>query len=1073
MRRGLRWASTTPLIFTLVAICSLILSGCSRTEHRIQADCDAYNAIAERNGDPRWSAAKYDIELDPRSRYYDIYDPDRPPLPPDDPASHVYMHHVDGLDGWGHWHDDGDRPDLENPSWREALGDYTQLTEDSAVKLDVDSALRLAYVHSPAHQQQLETLYLSALDVSEERFRLDTQFFGGSDTVYNHNGHLIPANLTYDPVAEKFVVSPPRKGLDNNRLNVGTDAQVRRRFATAGELLVGFANSFVFEFTGGDTNLASSLANFSFIQPLLRGAGRDIALEQLTFDERKLLANLRAYGQYRQGFYTQVVIGELGVTGPQRGGPSTSLQSFSGAGGVGGYLGLLQQLQQIRNSEDNLTLQLRTIERLEALYDNELVGIVQVDQFRQSIETQRNDVLLRTNAQELALDNYKTETLGLPATLPTELDQTLIEQFQLFPRQANEVLNSLLELQIRIGDTGELEDLLTRIPTLQQEVDQLQANNNLEEVDATLIKILSVIEAVGRRSDKLQADISPRSHAKEGTDEPNGSAVPSGADVPPLPELTDADQALVDFVKQQLAERAEKSEDHFNAAGEKLEGISDKLTGETRAALLNANVAWLKEMLRLSRGCLLIQARARRLDVEPRNVLDRAQSFVEPVQKLLETAADELERMEKIVPIREATMNEDEKERFAKDRQRLHDRLVDLEKGEVGYQVALTRLKAIQDEVETATRGKTLRGMAAWVQLYLQIVERLQLVPAQARLERITVEGVELEADEAFEIALTNRLDFMNGRAALVDRWRRIQVASDALQSVLNLTASGNVRTGKNNPLNFRSPTSRLRMGIEFDAPFTRLLERNAYRESLIVYQQNRRSFIQSRDGLQKGVRALLRNLEQRRKQLEIQRVAVAIAMRRVDQTQLDLNTPPPQTAPGVRVTISPTTAFNLLSAQQALQSTQNAFLSAWLNYYASRLRLYRELGIMDLDSDGRWIEQAIKRLEDSNESDEQGEPLEVPPPVPPPLLEAAIEREKQEAQSVIRKRGSARSESRQEIRTRPEGKPKLLTSFATGGFGIRDSNQTLVSTKPKSTTVPASLPRSASAKRPRIGKSP
>ena len=99
------------------------------------------------------------------------------------------------------------------------------------------------------------------------------------------------------------------------------------------------------------------MANFSFVQPLLRGAGKDIALEQLTLAERELLADLRAYHQYRQGFYTQVAIGELGVVGPQRGNGSTRLVSYSGQGFVGGYIGLLQQLQQIRNSEDNLSLQ--------------------------------------------------------------------------------------------------------------------------------------------------------------------------------------------------------------------------------------------------------------------------------------------------------------------------------------------------------------------------------------------------------------------------------------------------------------------------------------------------------------------------------------------------------------------------------------------------------------------------------------------------------------------------------------------------------------------------------------------
>ena len=259
-------------------LCVLLVSfviaagGCSRTEHRLQADREAYDVIAERNADQRWHAADYSIEIDPRSRYFDPHDPDRPPMPQDDPVSHQYMHLVDGMKGWKHWDENGERIELENPAWREALAEYVEVGEDGSVKLNIDSALRLAYVHSPSHQNQLETLYLSALDVTTERFRLDTQFFGGYGATYENN------RLT-----------------KNDQLTLGADPvlQARRRFATAGELLVGFANSFVVEFTGSSANFASSLANFSFVQPLLRGAGRDVALEQLTFVERALLANLR------------------------------------------------------------------------------------------------------------------------------------------------------------------------------------------------------------------------------------------------------------------------------------------------------------------------------------------------------------------------------------------------------------------------------------------------------------------------------------------------------------------------------------------------------------------------------------------------------------------------------------------------------------------------------------------------------------------------------------------------------------------------------------------------------------
>ena len=109
--------------------------------------------------------------------------------------------------------------------------------------------------------------------------------------------------------------------------------EARRMFAAGGELLAGFANSFVLEL-GSESNFSASLLNFAFVQPLLRGAGKDVALEQLTLAERNLLGNLRSYSQFRQGFYTQVVIGELGVSGPQRFGRVVEVAVFQGRGGA-------------------------------------------------------------------------------------------------------------------------------------------------------------------------------------------------------------------------------------------------------------------------------------------------------------------------------------------------------------------------------------------------------------------------------------------------------------------------------------------------------------------------------------------------------------------------------------------------------------------------------------------------------------------------------------------------------------------------------------------------------------------
>jgi hypothetical protein len=263
------------------------------------------------------------------------------------------------------------------------------------------------------------------------------------------------------------------------------------------------------------------------------------------------------------------------------------------------------------------------------------------------------------------------------------------------------------------------------------------------------------------------------------------------------------------------------------------------------------------------------------------------------------------------------------------------------------------------------------------------------LVQARARLETVSVETIELDSKDAFGTALANRMDFMNGRAALVDRWRSIQLNADALQSVLNVTVNGDIRTTRNNPVSFRESAGNLRMGLEFDAPFTRLLERNNYRQSLIDYQRSRRNFIGSHDSLHLGLRGLLRQIEQLRMDLEIQRRAVTIAIRRVDMTRAAFYAPvrPPQ--PGQRpAQFGPTAATNLLTALSALRNTQNNFMGVWLNYYAARMRLERELGTMKLDQDGGWMDHRVSNSSLANASDSGTSSL--PPALPSEWIELA-----------------------------------------------------------------------------------
>ncbi len=812
----------------------------------MEADFEVAQIINEKSFDPRWALPpNFSIKMDPRSRYYEPYDEDAPPMPPDDPASHQYMHYVGGHKGWPYWHRFGERWTLENDGWRAHLGRYVELTDDGKVVLNVDSALRLARIHSPSYQTQLETLYLSALDVSTERFRLSTQFFGTNTNNYLHTGKL--------------------RGLGTERNSLQTDSNftLRRRFATAGELLVGFANSFVWQFTGGDTDNTTSILNFSLVQPLLRAAGQDIALEQLTIVERALLGNLRAFERYRRGFYTQVVIGELGVSGPSRRGGflgGTGLTGFTGqgagglggvgeatgfgrggfvggggggggggvtgfagggAGAVGGFLGLLQQLQQIRNTQDTLNLQLRTLGLLEANLEAGVIDLTQVDQFRQNIETERANLLQAQIALENSIENYLINVLGLPPDLPVELDDEMIRQFQFIDPRNTAIQGEIGDLQAALGDLGE---------------------------------------------------------------------------EPPQESL--------------------------------------------------------------------------------REMLLRLVDLVERVQKEIQTVDDDMRRMHTQVELRKQRMSEAERQMLERDIRALENSREELKNRFTTLQSAP---REMLDQLTEQNRRQTATQLVTWIGDFYRLVQELSLVQARARLESVVIEPIELTYEQAFRIALIHRPDLMNARASLVDTWRLISFNADALQAGLNVTFSGDVRTNRDNIFSFHGKQGALRAQVQFDAPFVRLLERNNYRQALIDYQRDRRQFIQAIDSVHQSLRQTLRQLEQLKLNLEIQRRAVAIAIRRVDLTREDLNRPVPPQQPGQPAAqLGPTAALNLLTALSDLRSTQNNFMSVWLNYYAQRMRLVRDLGIMRLDEEGRWIDEPI-----DPELLEHLEELPIPPPVP------------------------------------------------------------------------------------------
>ncbi len=774
----------------LVLLALAVTTGCSRRYYRRQADREVYCVVEQKASDPRWLLEDYSIQPDARSRLFDPCNPDFEPRPPDDPASHRLMHCVDGKRGACVWRKYGSIPWVDPGTWR----GYLPYDEEGSVLLNRDTALALALLHSREYQTELEDLYLSALDVTQERFQFDVQFFGRTSTVFTADGRVRGG------------------GESQSTLAVDSSGEARRLLATGGELLIGVANSLVWQFSGPDTNSAFTILDFSLIQPLLRAGGRAIALENLTQSERNLLANVRQMARFQRGFYTQIIAGRDAGVGPSAG----RLVVQAAAGGVslptGGLFGLLEEQVRIRNQRSNVASLRESRDRLAAFFEAGLLdNSYQVDLARQRLLNAQSSLLSDTAAYEARLDAYKV-TLGLPPELEVRAYDPLLERFDLITPEMTdlqEAISRILE-QLRDRERPLPDDAGTRLRDIRR-------------------RSAEMLLTVGRDEERLRAALPGR--------------------------------------RENLRRLAAR----YRLQTESIEQVGDIDSLNARAVAVYHDYAHLAE-----------QITATLLDL---NIL-------------LEQAAE-----------------------------------------------AGTPLADLRAEIT--------EGVAS---LSAQVL-RLSLVQARAKLDTVTLVPIDLEADRALDIARQFRLDWMNARAALVDQWRQIQIAANQLRSDLDLTFSGDLATVGDNPVRFRGTNGRLRVGLAFDAPLTRLIERNDYRATLIAYQRARRDYLEFEDRVSQGLRNLIRSIRLGQLNFEVRRASVFVAVTRVDVARLNLEQAPKAQQAGAAAKIGTNAARDLVDALSDLLVQQNNFLGTWVDYEADRMSLDFQLGTMELDARGAWID--------------------------------------------------------------------------------------------------------------------
>ncbi len=933
-------------ILCAFAIVMSSVPGCHRSMYRERADSQAYCLIDEKTDPECWPLPDFTIQTDPASRMYDPFDPDFPPMPPDDPTSHEWMHHINCQEGYGCWHANGDTRHVANPIWLETL----PRTDTGAVAIDSQSAIQLALTHSPDYQREFEELYLSALDVSFQRFQFDVQYFAGFSSFFTFDGR--DRDGVGGESSSQFEL--------NTFSEQGGNRLLRRKMTASGaQLAVGFANSLIWEFSGNNVHSASSLIDFSLIQPLLRGAGRDVVLEDLTQSERTLLANVRQLERFRREFYVEIITGRSASGGVSRGG--LSIDNLSGrtdtSGSAGGLLGLLQSQQDIRNQRSNVAALQSSVAQLEAFFLAGRIDYFQVEFARQALYNAQSRLLSSERNLQASLDQFKLD-LGLPPGLTLAVSETMIEPFQLVDPRIVPLQDRLTRLQVSVGETlsrlydqVELPEAPTRGPG-----GDLPGRPGRQGANPAGADPAEVVQPAGPEA--------PGENLAAGAPRDRIQRIEQPARLEWNANVATAMQSLKRDVKAARQSIEQATRRHSEFARQDIRQLRQSMPRR------NQDAAKLK--LQIIERMRQHQAEDRMRHPETGNdeaADDEASDdeaadgeasdnpFAdEPDDDLFLEIADEdvrsllpfrADRLEQLPGVLDSAVS---------------DILSELERIDSAFQ----KSESLIDEI--LANGERMAPPALFMKLqddiFVQLPSQMNqlaasvlsitLAQARARTESVSLPSVSLDWENAVSLARCNRLDWMNARAALVDSWRQVQVTANDLESQLDVILTGDIGNVGDNGLDFRSSTGRLRFGIEFDSPITRLAERNTYRESLVRYQQSRRGYYQFEDQVATSLRDILRRLVINQINFELQRAAIDVAISQVELARLRLQEPP---RPGEQSTFGATTARDLVTALSGLLSAQNDFLSVWINQESLRRSLDLDLGTMQLDGNGLWID--------------------------------------------------------------------------------------------------------------------
>jgi len=250
--------------------------------------------------------------------------------------------------------------------------------------LSLAECMEIARRNSRSFQTRKERLYSSALALANLRHDWSGVFGSAS------------ADVGYERV---------RRGETTRSGTGATELSFAQKFATGGALTLAAGLDAATNFLGIDETSFGSLLEANLTQPLLQGAWRGFAYEELYRAERDFAYAVLEYERFMQTFSVDV---------------------------AEDYYRVLQARDELRNEEDNLDRLRQQFKFNKAQEEQGIIRRVQVDQAEQRVLSSEAQIQrVRQNYHD-ALDEFKV-TLGLPIIASIELDDEELKRLELRP----------------------------------------------------------------------------------------------------------------------------------------------------------------------------------------------------------------------------------------------------------------------------------------------------------------------------------------------------------------------------------------------------------------------------------------------------------------------------------------------------------------------------------------------------------------------------------------------------------------------------------------------------------------